>query len=67
MSVGKGVVSIAITVWMKDALHGVLPTLDARARLRGRCDVPDHLADLLLQLADFLDLSVIDGSDEDQA
>ena len=53
--------------WEVDALHGVLPALDARSWLRGRCDVLDYLPDLLLQLADFLDLRVIDGSDEDQA
>ena len=71
LDVGRAVVvsvrCCSCVVGGEDALHGVLPALDARSGLRGRRDVLDYLSNLLLQLADFLDLRVIDGSDEDQA
>ena len=49
-----------------NALHGVLPALDAGARLGGGCQALDDLSDLALELVHLVDILVVHRGDEDE-
>jgi hypothetical protein len=51
----------------EDVLHGVLGALDARPRLRRRCQSLDDLPHLLLQFLHLLHVLIVHGGHKDQA